>query len=96
MLQLPEIYTGGYLHELSKTGDIDGVPMPQERRSVNDYHDVRAHEAQLEMLDSAPKGAVYTLTFHEEWDSRGELVQHAGKIAWIKAADGEWEPCNAD
>jgi hypothetical protein len=96
MMQLPEICAGGYLHELSKTGDIDGVPMPQERRRANNYNDSGNHEAQLEMLDSAPKGAVYTLTFHEEWDSRGELVQHAEKITWIKVADGEWEPCNTD
>lgn len=93
MLQLPEIYVGGYLYALSKTGDIDGVLMPQERRSTKEYHDVRARAVQLEMLDSAPKGAVYTLTFHEEEDSRGELVQHAEEITWIKAANGEWEPC---
>ena len=93
---LPEIYTGGYLYDMSKTGDVDGVPMPQQRRRVKDYHDARAHEAQLEMLDSAPFGAIYTLTFHEEKNSHGELVQGAGKIAWIKALNGEWEPFNAD
>ena len=96
MLQLPEIYTGGYLYDFSKTGDIDGVPMPQERHSVNNYHDVHARKIQLKMLDSAPVGAVYTLKFHEEWNSHGELIQLTRKMTWIKASNGEWKQCNTD